>query len=66
MFASLSPPGTIQMGDRNLVAVREALHRHGIRVVGEAVGGDHGRTAEFDLTTGRVTVRSYHREDLVL
>lgn len=61
MFVSLTPPGTIQMGDRNVVAAREALHRHGIRLVGEAVGGDFGRTAEFDLTTGKVSVTSYGR-----
>lgn len=66
MFATLTPPGTIQMGDRNLVAVREALHRNGIRLLGEAVGGDYGRTAEFDLETGRITVRAYQRDTVVL
>lgn len=66
MFASLSPPGTIQMGDRNVVAVREALHRNGIRLLGEAVGGDFGRTAEFDLETGRLIVRAYQRETVQL
>ena len=62
MFTSLAPPGNIQMGDRNVVAAREALHRHGIRLLAEAVGGDMGRTAEFDVATGRVTVSSYLRE----
>jgi chemotaxis protein CheD len=66
MFATLSPPGTIQMGDRNLVATREALHRHGIRLTGEAVGGDFGRTAEFDVDSGRITVAAYLRERVVL
>ncbi|MEZ4457961.1 MAG: chemotaxis protein CheD [Gemmatimonadales bacterium] len=66
MFVSLTPPGTIQVGDRNVVAAREALHRHGIRLVGEAVGGDFGRTAEFDLETGRITVTSYNRETAYL
>lgn len=66
MFVSLTPPGTIQMGDRNVVAAREALHRHGIRLVGEAVGGDFGRTAEFDLDTGRIVVTSYQRGSQVL
>ncbi len=66
MFVSLTPPGTIQMGDRNVVAAREALHRHGIRLIGEAVGGDFGRTAEFDLATGRIVVTSYQRGSQVL
>jgi chemotaxis protein CheD len=66
MFAALTPPGMIQMGDRNLVATREALHRHGIRLLGEAVGGDYGRTVEFDLGTGDLTVSAYLREAVVL
>lgn len=61
MFTTLTPPGTIQMGDRNVVAAREALHRHGVRLVGEAVGGDFGRTAELDVETGRLTITSYLR-----
>lgn len=61
MFMTLTPPGTIQMGERNVLAAREALHRHGIRLVGEAVGGDFGRTAEFDLESGVVTISSYLR-----
>lgn len=66
MFGTLSPPGMIQMGDRNLLATREALHRHGIRLAGEAVGGDHGRTVEFDVESGRITVSAYLKELIVL
>ena len=66
MFAALTPPGMIQMGDRNLVATREALHRHGIRLIGEAVGADYGRTADFDLSTGELRVSSYVRGEVVL
>ena len=66
MFTSLTPPGTIQVGDRNVVAAREALHRHGIRLVGEAVGGDFGRTAELDVETGRLTISSYLKGTIVL
>ncbi len=66
MFVSLTPPGSIQMGDRNVVAAREVLHRLGIRLVGEAVGGDFGRTADFDLASGRITITSYNRSGQVL
>ncbi len=59
MFASLQPAGTIQMGERNVHAAREVLHRQGIQLVGEAVGGDFGRSVDFDLDTGRVIVSSY-------
>ena len=61
MFTSLTPPGSLQVGDRNVVAAREALHRHGIRLVAEAVGGDFGRSVEFDVTSGRVQISTYRQ-----
>jgi chemotaxis protein CheD len=56
MFAALAPPGTLQMGERNLVAARHALSSHGVPLVGEAVGGDFGRTVRFRVRDGRVEV----------
>src|SRR5690606_22399021 len=44
MFGNLAPTGTIQMGERNVVSCRQVLEELGIPVVGEAVGGDYGRT----------------------
>ena len=58
MFAALSPPGTIQMGERNVVASRQVLHTLGIPLVGEAVGGDYGRTVRLDVSNGTLEVRS--------
>jgi chemotaxis protein CheD len=58
MFASLAPPGTIQMGERNLVASRQALNNHGIPLTGEAVGGDFGRTVRLRVADGQVEVSS--------
>ena len=56
MFASLAPPGTVQMGERNLVAARQALSVNGVSLVGEAVGGDFGRTVRLRVRDGRVEV----------
>jgi chemotaxis protein CheD len=56
MFTSLAPPGTIQMGERNLVAARKALSSHGVPLIGEAVGGDFGRTVRLRVCDGRVEV----------
>ena len=58
LFASLSPPGTIQMGERNVVASREALNQNGIPLVGELVGGESGRSVWFHVQDGSVIVRS--------
>lgn len=56
MFAALAPPGTIQMGERNLVAARQVLNAHRVPLVGEAVGGDFGRTVRFRVCDGRVEI----------
>jgi len=56
MFAALAPPGTVQMGERNLLAARQALSAHGVPLVGEAVGGDFGRTVRLRVCDGRVEV----------
>lgn len=58
MFSGLGAPGTIQMGERNLVASRQALHLSGVAIVGEATGGDFGRTVRFWVADGRVEVSS--------
>jgi chemotaxis protein CheD len=56
MFANLAAPGTIQMGERNVVATRQVLGTHDIPLIGEAVGGDFGRTVRMQCATGRVEV----------
>ena len=61
MFAALSPPGTIQMGERNLVASRQVLRQHGVPLVAEAVGGDFGRTVRLRVHDGRVEVLTVSR-----
>jgi len=58
MFTSLQPGGAMQVGERNVAAARATLHRLGLRLTGEAVGGDFGRSVEFDVATGKVVVTS--------
>jgi chemotaxis protein CheD len=61
MFAALAPPGTVQMGERNLVAARQALNAHGVPLVAESVGGDFGRTVRLRVRDGQVEVTTvYH------
>jgi chemotaxis protein CheD len=62
MFASLTPAGTVQMGQRNLNACRLALQKASVAIAAEAVGGEIGRSLWFDVATGGVTVRSVGRE----
>ena len=58
MFAALATPGTIQMGERNIVAARHALAAAGVPIIGEAVGGDFGRTVRLHVRDGRLDVSS--------
>lgn len=61
MFAALNPPGVIKMGERNLVATRQALAAHAIPVTGEATGGQHGRAVRLDTSDGRLAIDSVHQ-----
>jgi chemotaxis protein CheD len=66
MFAALAPPGTIQMGERNLVATRQVLRAHNIPLVGEATGGDFGRTVRLLCGSGTVQVSTVAHGSSVL
>ena len=58
MFSQLVTPGTIQMGERNILACRSALRAAAIPIARESVGGDRGRSVRFHLKDGRVEIRS--------
>lgn len=66
MFAALLAPGATSLGGRNVQAARAACAAHDVRIVGEAVGGDFGRSVYFDLATGRVRVRTVRGDDVLL
>lgn len=66
MFGTLLAAGGTNVGERNIDATRMALARAGIPIVGEDVGGDHGRSIFFNVATGALHVRSLKRGDLVL
>ena len=66
MFATLMPIAGLAMGERNVLAVREALEHAGVPVVGQDVGGEHGRSVYFDTGDGSVVVKSLRQGDVVL
>ncbi|MEE8060238.1 MAG: chemotaxis protein CheD [Gemmatimonadales bacterium] len=57
MFAMLAS-GAIQMGERNIISTQKTLGAHRIPIVGEAVGGDFGRTVRLHVDSGVVEVSS--------
>jgi len=66
MFSQLATPGTIQMGERNVLAARSALRAAAIPIVREAVGGERGRSVRFHVKDGRVEIRSVGTDELVI
>lgn len=59
MFSFAS--GQTFIGDRNVAAVEEALKKNGIRISARDVGGTIGRTLEFDVSSGKVLVKTITR-----
>jgi len=52
------PSFTLSIGERNIQKVREVLKENGIRIVGEEVGKNYGRTVEFHTSSGKMIVRT--------
>lgn len=49
------------VGDRNVEAVKEALKSAGVPLIASDVGGSVGRSVEFDVSTGKVYVKTITR-----
>lgn len=50
------------IGQRNVEQVKATLEIHEIPVVGEDVGGDHGRSLRFEGTSGDLIVKSANKD----
>lgn len=58
MFKIKTENNLMQIGRRNVEAVRNRLAQLNIRIIGEDVEGNYGRTIEFDCETGRLTIKT--------
>ena len=63
MFESVYQTLISSIGSRNARSARETLARLGIPVVGDDVGGNRGRTVEFDLASGQLMVYCAREDD---
>ncbi|MBU2436488.1 MAG: chemotaxis protein CheD [Candidatus Omnitrophica bacterium] len=54
MFSAI----TSKIGEDNISYTRERLKKQGIPIVGECVGGSQGRSVEFSVASGIVTVKT--------
>jgi chemotaxis protein CheD len=58
MFANVASSNVAPMGERNVIAARDACKRAHVPVIGEDTGSDYGRSVYLHLPAGRLEVRS--------
>ena len=66
MFGNLIPAGGINIGERNVIAVKEVLAGAKIPIVAEDTGSDYGRSVYLNVADGAVEVRSLKKGSRVL
>jgi len=59
MFSCLGP-NHLDIGAKNVKAVKNTLEAHKIRLIGEDVGGLHGRRVSFNVSSGVTLVRTFN------
>ncbi|MCD5405059.1 MAG: chemotaxis protein CheD [Desulfotomaculum sp.] len=57
MFSGRDKNFSMNIGEQNVNAVKQALKKLGIKLLADETGGNHGRTMILDLNTGAVTIR---------
>lgn len=55
--ANMFPALKSDIGKENVLAAKKKLKKEGVRLVGESVGGSQGRSVEFSVASGIVTVK---------
>lgn len=53
---------TLNIGQKNIKAVKNILNFNDIRLIAEEIGGETGRTVFFDLNNGTVLIKIYGRD----
>jgi len=64
MFKRLSSSPIMDISSRNIESLRKELSQHGIALVAEDLGGEKGRTITFDVSTGKLTVKTVDPSNL--
>jgi chemotaxis protein CheD len=52
-----------EIGRGNISKVRQILGGLGIKIIAEDVGGDYGRTMDFQLETGKIRIKSIGKQE---
>lgn len=66
MFGFVKSNILLNVGERNINKAREELERRGVKIVGEDVGWDYGRSVFFNLADGSVKVSTIAHGDKII
>ncbi|KXZ39793.1 chemotaxis protein CheD [Alkalithermobacter thermoalcaliphilus JW-YL-7 = DSM 7308] len=66
MFKIASANESLNIGKRNVMAVKQVLSELRIPIIAEDVLGNYGRTIEFDCSTGDLTIKAIGKEKKVI
>ncbi|MFD2133152.1 chemotaxis protein CheD [Pseudogracilibacillus auburnensis] len=66
MFQLNSATDVMRIGPRNVEAVTKILHMHRIPIVASDVGGNSGRTIEFDPISGNLKIRTVNKGEKLI
>jgi len=66
MFNLKNLPLEMDVGAQNVLAVKKYLARQGIRIIADDTLGHHPRTMEFELETGKITLRTKMKREKYL
>lgn len=66
MFQFSSQSNMMRIGPRNIEAVRGILHEYHIPVVAHDVGGNAGRTIEFDTNMNKLKIRKINEKEFLI
>ena len=66
MFKTEAGQSVMQIGQKNIVAVKKVLKEEKIKVVGSDLAKDYGRSMYFNLIDGSIRVRAFNKENITL
>lgn len=65
MFSSISDTSLSNIGQRNVIAVKETLAKLGIPIIADDTGKDYGRTVYFYAEDGKMQVKSAEKGEWI-
>ncbi len=66
MFSFPGQSSVLKIGERNAETIKEILEDMGIPLIAEEVGGNYGRTIEFDTNSGELLVKTINHGERII